>query len=990
MSDERRRRSGARYRLGRGADRLIKRLLGGYRSLHVLLGGFALLLLVCLGFTVWLLIANADRVVQGVLMDVADRVQQETHREIRHFLGTPDQINRHTLQALRRARVQVADEGGMHALFWDSPREPGQPVSGVYFGARDGSFTGLDANERTWPPAGWRYTTASPATGGRMVYLDADATGSIVGVPTVSEPYDPRSRPWYEQAAGQPDGEPVWTGVYANFDDGSPTLTRAQALRDDDERVLGVAGVDLFLGHLQRFLSGLALGPNGEVFIVQANGDLIGSHAHRTLPSGTADAGAIADARPARFTRAAAAYVTAHHGGFERIGPDVRDTVVLDGEQGYLLLSSKEFGSGLDWVVGVFVPEGDYLETWGVLARRAAPLGLLGVVLSLLTMTVFVHLVVQPLSQLSNSAARIATGDFDLPIAVDCDNEVGDLARAIDDMRCRLRDSFERLTEHKRRAEITLSSISDGVITVNVDGTVRYMNRAAEQLVGQSLEAVRGRAIDAVFDARDERDERDGAAAIPELLQRSTSGAHGLGRSVTVTAGDGRTRTLYCHTAPVIGTNGLHHGVVLNFSDLTGELALRSELAHQATHDSLTGLVNRREFEHRTVAAIERARTGHVQHVLCCIDLDRFKLINDAAGHEAGDEMLCQSARLLEQARREGDTVARLGGDEFGLLLEDCTLDEASVVLERLRARFEAHRFLWKHSSHAIGISAGLSAIGTDSPGKTQVMRDADSACYIAKRGGRNRVHVHRENDGEMTSLRNDRSWIERIGKAFDEERFVLYAQHIVPADPAAESGRHIEILLRMIDDAGKLLSPTQILSAAERYDLATRIDRWVVSGTLDWLLAQDDGDALPDTCSINLSGQSLGDRTMHRFLVAQVERAGVESSRLCFEVTETATIANLSRALALIEALRERGCRFALGDFGSGLSSFAYLKRLPVDYLKIDGLFVRDMLDDPLDFAMVRAIHEVGRTMGMSTVAEHVESDASRQALHGIGVTLA
>ena len=510
------------------------------------------------------------------------------------------------------------------------------------------------------------------------------------------------------------------------------------------------------------------------------------------------------------------------------------------------------------------------------------------------------------------------------------------------------------------------------------------MNPVAERLTGTTLAEAHGESVETVFRARDER---TGVPLTRGLILRSMADSHAIGQAVVVTAADGGTHLVHCRISPVVDGTGGGRGAVLNFSDLSEELRLKSELVHQATHDSLTDLVNRREFERRLTRAVESARRRTSEHALCYIDLDQFKLVNDSAGHEAGDELLRQVARLLEESVRGGDSVGRLGGDEFGILLENCTLEQATRIVETLRERFESFRFLWEERGHGIGISAGVVSIGPDSGNMVAVMRDADSACYIAKEAGRNRVHVHSDDDEQLTRLRDERSWIERIERALEHDRFALRAQRIEAADPAGPPHRHVEILLRLIDESDGALSPAEFLPAAERYQLAARVDRWVVANAFDWLISVQGGGHAPDLCSINLSGQSLADASMLPYIVAEIRRSGIDPSSLCFEVTETATIANLSSALMLIRTLRELGCSFALDDFGSGLSSFAYLKTLSVDYLKIDGLFVRNMLADPLDLAMVRSINEVGQTMGMRTVAEYVETEEIRSALRDLGV---
>ena len=964
-------------------DGLIKRLFGGYQSRHVLVGAFATLLLLCLAFTSWLLVTRAERIVHGVVTEVAERVTYETRLEIERFLDTPDLINRHVVNALRRARVRGDDVDSLHHLFWDAPRDDDHAVSAIYFGNRYGSFAGLDAVSGSWPPSAWRYTISSANTGGRLVFIDTDEAGIISSMPTFSSAYDPRERPWYRAAASAPDGESVWTDVYPNFDNDTLTITRARALRDSAGVLLGVAGVDLFLDHLQDFVDRLEVGRSGEVFLVEADGTLIASHAG--LPLGTEEEPRPdIDSTAERYTRGASRYVKERFGGFASIGGERKEHIVLDGEEGYLTLVPIASDPGLDWTLGVFVPESDYVGSVPAQLARVLPLLLLGLLLTLFVFSVFAELVVKPLRQLRNGAARIAVGEFDVPIDTDCRNEVGDLARAIDDMRVRLRELFEDLTEEKLRAEVTLESITDGVVTIDDEGEVYYMNPVAERFVGRTLERARGHGVEEIFRARDER---TGAPLTREEVLRHVGDSREIGRSMVVTSETGDTHLVHCSVSPVIDAGGRRHGAVLNFSDLSEELRLRSELVHQATHDPLTDLVNRREFERRTGGAIENARRRGGLHVLCYVDLDRFKIVNDSAGHDAGDELLRQLSRLLDRSVRGGDSVGRIGGDEFGVLLENCTLEQASRLIESLRERVESFRFFWAGRSYRVGISAGLVQIDADSGSVANVMRDADSACYIAKEGGRNRVHAHRDGDEQLERLRGDRSWVERIESALEHDRFVLHAQPIEPTRPGPTPYRHVEILLRMVGEEGETLSPGEFLPAAERYGLGARLDRWVLSNAFAWTASLEARGEAPEVCSINLSGQSLGDATMLGFIVDEIRGSGASPERLCFEVTETATIANLTSALSLIHTLRELGCTFAIDDFGSGLSSFAYLKTLPVDYLKIDGMFVREMLKQPLDLAMVRSINEIGQTMGMRTIAEYVEDESTRRALADLGV---
>ena len=890
--------------------------------------------------------------------EITDRVSRGVSREAERALLAPDFINRHTVLALQSGRVSPDDERALRRLLQDSLRlQEDAAVSSAYFGNQNGHHVGAGENAGT----------------ARDGVLD-----------------DLRRHPWYRLAARR-DG-PVWSAV---DDDGSGnvSIVRATALRDERSgALLGVVGVELSLRTLRRALSAADLCDGGELFLADANGDVIalrtGSRRVEELPrrSSAPLVGGltpIADA-PGRFVRALGAHVATELGGFGRVQAETRGRLELDGESGYFRLSPIGRDRDLDWSLGVFVPERDHhVPTWSRSAQLVLPF-LIASLAAAATFALFARLVTRPLRGLRRGAERIAVGEFDIAIDTDRRGAIGDLTRAIDGMRRRLRASFDTLIEQRLIAEVTLESIADGVVTIDAAGKVRYMNAVAERLTGTDLDAARGRSIEGVFQARDER---TGLPMTRGLMLRSLADAHAIGQPVVVTSASGSTHLVHCRVTPVTDEAGRGHGGVLNFSDLSEELRLKSELVHRATHDPLTDLVNRREFERRTTLALGNARRRGSVHTLCYVDLDRFKLVNDSAGHEAGDELLRQIARLLDESVRGGDTVARLGGDEFGVLLEHCTLERAERVMKNLTERIEAFRFHWEGRSYSIGLSAGLVAISEVSVSTIAVLRDADSACYIAKNGGRGRLHVHREDDEALVRLRDDHSWIERIEQALEHDRFMLRAQRIESADIREKRHRHVEILLRLIGEEGEELSPAEFLPAAERYSLASRLDRWVVSHAIDWLVSAIPGGEGPDLCSINLSGQSLGEPAMLPFIVSEIRRSGVCPFVICFEVTETATIANLSNALKLIATLRELGCSFALDDFGSGLSSFAYLKTLPVNYLKIDGVFVRDMLDDPLDLAMVRSINEVGQTMGMRTVAEYVENDALREALCELGV---
>lgn len=409
-------------------------------------------------------------------------------------------------------------------------------------------------------------------------------------------------------------------------------------------------------------------------------------------------------------------------------------------------------------------------------------------------------------------------------------------------------------------------------------------------------------------------------------------------------------------------------------------------LRYQASHDTLTGLVNRREFESRLERALLGARQhGHV-HTLCYLDLDQFKVVNDSCGHVAGDELLRQLSALLQSRVRERDTLARLGGDEFGVLLENCDLASAQPLAELLRQTVKDYRFSWHDRAFGVGVSIGMVEINRDSGDLSTLLSAADAACYAAKDRGRNRVHVYREQDGEVQRRRGEMQWAARVGQAMEENRFRLFHQPIVPARPGSGQPLHHEILLRMLDDDGEPVLPMAFIPAAERYNLMPAIDRWVISKAFSLFQPcfGEDGNSI---CTVNLSGHSLCDESFHVFVERQFELNGVPHARICFEITETAAITNLREAIRFIELMKQKGCTFSLDDFGSGLSSFSYLKNLPVDYIKIDGSFVRDMHADPMDQAMVEAIHRIGQVMGLRTIAESVESAEILERLRSIGV---
>ncbi len=421
--------------------------------------------------------------------------------------------------------------------------------------------------------------------------------------------------------------------------------------------------------------------------------------------------------------------------------------------------------------------------------------------------------------------------------------------------------------------------------------------------------------------------------------------------------------------------------------DVTEAKELSNQLTYQATYDDLTGLVNRREFEDRLQEVIEIARERKSQNALCYLDLDQFKIINDTCGHMAGDEMLRQLAHLLSRCVRRDDTLARLGGDEFAILLENCPLENAEQIANNIRQLIQDFRFSWHDNTFTIGVSIGLVPISTEAESISDVMRRADTACYAAKDSGRNRIHVFRLDDEEMALRHGEMQWVSRINVALDNNRFELWQQRIEPVRPTDKTGNHIELLLRMQDEKGNLVSPGSFLPAAERYDLGARIDKWVIRRAFKWFKENPEALDRLSLCAINISGQSFSDVDFLHEVTSLFRRTGIPPSKICFEITETAAIAKLTFATSFMKSLTSLGCTFALDDFGSGLSSFAYLKSLPVDYVKIDGFFVKDILSDPVDLAMVKAINDMAHAMGKLTIAEFVEDEDILAKLVELGV---
>ncbi len=437
--------------------------------------------------------------------------------------------------------------------------------------------------------------------------------------------------------------------------------------------------------------------------------------------------------------------------------------------------------------------------------------------------------------------------------------------------------------------------------------------------------------------------------------------------------------------------SGRPQELVGSWLDNTESHLLSEQLSYQASHDVLTGLPNRLAFEQRLNHMIKSAERCRIDHALCYLDLDQFKVINDTCGHIAGDTLLRQIGKILQSCIRRNDLLARLGGDEFGLLMENCTIENANHVAESLCQAVNEFRFCWLERSFQVGVSVGVVLIHEGCNNLEDVLSMADRACYAAKDAGRNRVHAYKHDDMEFVQRRGEMEWVSCINSAFEENRFCLAYQPIVRiTNPERGGQRHYELLLRLRNKLGQLVMPGEFLPAAERYHLAWRLDHWVVQHAFDWLLQHPKHLSALRLCSINLSGHSLGDERLLGMLEGQLRENRELAGKICFEITETAAIANIKNAVRFIDILRGLSVRFALDDFGSGLSSFAYLKQLPVDFLKIDGAFVRGIAKDPVSLAMVRSINDIGQVMGMETIAEFVDDRETLDTLRNIGVNYA
>lgn len=545
----------------------------------------------------------------------------------------------------------------------------------------------------------------------------------------------------------------------------------------------------------------------------------------------------------------------------------------------------------------------------------------------------------------------------------------------------------EQLFSEKERFLVTLDSIDDAVITVDINECVTYLNPKATELTGwQSIESVGH-----PFKQRVNLFKSDERESMVNFIQSAMVENRSFRQSSSLFLAhrDGYIIQVKYAVSPMRNNSSEVIGAVVVLHDITDAKKMEQTLTYQSTHDALTHLINRAEFENRLRQSIERCKTDKIIHALLYMDLDNFKIVNDSCGHMAGDQLLRQITKILEGKLRQGDVLARLGGDEFAAILEGCPVDRAKLIAKEICDEIQVYNFVWEIQSFNIGMSIGLVEINEDCNDINQLLSAADSSCYAAKDMGRNRVHIYQDDDVDVMKKKGEMQWVSRINKALQEDRFILYFQLIDPIN-VDESGLHFEILIRMKDEHGNIIPPGAFLPSAEHYDLVKILDHWVVRTTFNWLNNNPELTKNIKLCSINLSGNSIGDEHFMHHLAEQFRNCHFSAEKICFEVTETAAISNLNVASLFIDTIKELGCSFSLDDFGSGMSSFGYLKQLNIDYLKIDGLFVRDIVIDPVDAAMVKSINEVGQIMGLKTIAEYVENNEILEVIKEIGVDFA
>jgi len=542
------------------------------------------------------------------------------------------------------------------------------------------------------------------------------------------------------------------------------------------------------------------------------------------------------------------------------------------------------------------------------------------------------------------------------------------------------------LASSQSRNTASMESALDCIITIDSKGIVTDVNPATRKTFGYKRSEMVGQDLAELIIPPELRERHRGG--MKRLMETGVTTLLNTRIETRAMRADGQEIPVELAITRINDENGTYFTAFMR--DLTEAHELREELTYQASHDALTGLMNRRAFEAHMERLIDESAESS-EHCLLYLDLDQFKVVNDSNGHVAGDQLLRQLGQLLSENKRSSDTLARLGGDEFALILEGCPVGKAEEVATSIIDVVKKFRFYWEDKVYSIGISIGMAPVKGGVIGASELLSDADVACYKAKEDGGNRYHLFQHDDEELVRRRGELDWISRIQDALQEDNFQLYQQAIQPINNSTDFGKlHCEILLRMLDDDGSIISPVQFIPAAERYNLMSSVDKWVIDKTFQWLSEQDNLHESIRLCSINLSGLSIGEYLFATYIKDKLNSYQLPAEIVCFEITETVAISNLTKATRFMEELRSVGFQFALDDFGSGVSSFGYLKNLPVDYLKIDGEFVKDISTNPINCALVKSINEIGHIMGKKTIAEYVEDDRAVELLGEIGVDYA
>jgi len=546
------------------------------------------------------------------------------------------------------------------------------------------------------------------------------------------------------------------------------------------------------------------------------------------------------------------------------------------------------------------------------------------------------------------------------------------------------RKTYE-LEHEKNRALVTLHSIGDGIITTDANAVVRYLNPVAEQLTGWNNSYARGEHLSNIFHVFDERTNRRIDNIVEQCIaeNRNISSAT---QSVLVSR-DGSKTAIEDTAAPIRGFNDDIIGTIIVFRDVSRTRELSRKLSYQASHDALTNVINRRAFEMQLTKAIKLAKDSGDKHALLYLDLDQFKVVNDTCGHDAGDQLLIQVTSLLQSKLKPTDTLARLGGDEFGILLRNSSLNLAKEFAEAMLTALKQFRFEWQSIHFHLGVSIGITMIDQSTANVVSAMSAADMACYVAKDTGRNRVHIYSRGNKELVRRRDEMQWMSKLTRALKENRFVLYKQPIVALGSDKRQNVRYELLLRLHDTDGRLIQPSEFIPAAERYNFMPTLDRWVIRAAFAHLSENNEENA---SYSINLSGTSLNTNTLLKYIKLEHDKYNINPNNICFEITETAAIDNLPKVAKIIRELKQDGFKFALDDFGKGVSSFMYLSSLPVDYLKIDGEFVKNLLNNTVNHAIIWSINNIGRILGIQIIAEYVENEHLHDALIDIGIDYA